>query len=219
MATGWTRQAVVWTAALAAGSAALAGCSSSVPAVPDAPASNMASPPVTGAAPSPTPTEEAGPANDPSDADSWVVTTAKVGPIEVGGSFADTLEEIRQTGIGTLNDCDGVAYGYAADNAYDVLIVAGTTDEVVEVSIGWNGDTMGVGPRTEEGLGLGSTKAEVLGTYEDAAEAQATVGDTELVEVDGGETDLVFSFVSGYDGAVGLSVVTAGREPAYEPCA
>src|SRR5699024_6676658 len=154
--------------------------------------------------------------------DSWVVSASGIGPVEVTDDYDDVLEEIRATGVGPF-DCEGVAYGYAADNAYDIMVLKdreGDSGEVVEVSVGWIGDTMGVGPRTAENLGLGSTKSQVLGTYETAKEVPSQIVDRSFVKIpgDAGDGTLVFSYLDGYDGAVSVSVIT-GEEPAYEPCA
>lgn len=214
------RAAAVTAAALLAASI-LASCTSDVQAVPESSASTSISPTTPGVtSPTPTPTET--PADDPSNADSWVVSTEGIGPVSVTENFDDVLDEIEDTGVGPF-DCDGVAYGFAKDNAYDIMVIKDRydgTDDIVEVSVGWNGDTMGVGPRTAEGLGLGSTKQQVLGTYESAEEVTSVIANRSFVNIadDNGDGTLVFSYLSGYDGAVGVSVIT-GEEPAYEPCA
>ena len=212
------------TAALVAvmlGAGAAGGCASSVPhlADPTATASADATPSVT-ITPSETPTQKL--TNDPSNPDSWLVTETGIGPIEMQADFDNTLETIRATGVGSL-DCDGVAYGFADDNAYDILVIDDReqrTGQIVEVSIGWNGDTMEVGPRTAENLGLGSTKEQVLSAYEGAVEENSQIAHQSYVSIpdDDGDSKLVFTYVDGYDGAVSVSVVTHG-EPAYEPCA
>ena len=212
------------TAALAAvmlGVGVLAGCTTQVP--------HLAEPtgtPPTAMTPSETITPSETPVpqqtNDPADPDSWLVTDTGIGPIEVGGDYASTLKRIRATGIGSV-DCEGVAYGFAEDNAYDILVIEdreGDSGDIAEVSIGWNSDTMGVGPRTAEFLGLGSTKEQVLGAYEDATEQTSQIADRSYVTIPDNDSDskLVFGYRDGYDGAVSVSVITA-QEPAYEPCA
>jgi len=212
------------TAALAAvmlGVSVLGGCASQVPHLADPPetASTAVMPSET-ITPSETPEQKQ--TNDPADPDSWLVTETGIGPIEIGGDFEGTLAEIRSTGVGTF-DCEGVAYGFADDNAYDILVIedgAEGSDGIAEVSIGWNSDTMGVGPRTAESLGLGSTKEQVLGAYEDATEQGSQILDHSYVTIpdNDGKSKLVFGYRDGYDGAVSVSVIT-GAEPAYEPCA
>lgn len=215
------RRVAAVAVAVLLGTSAAVSCTSDIPAVPEVPdatTSGTATPIV----PSPTPSPSETPANDPSNTDSWVVTTTGIGPVDVTDDYKSVLEEIRETGVGPL-DCEGVAYGYAEDNAYDIMVIKDRhdgTDEVVEVSVGWIGDTMGVGPRTQEDLGLGSTKSQVLGTYETAEEMPSQIADRSFVKIDGDDGDgtLVFSYLASYDGAVGVSVIT-GEEPAYEPCA
>lgn len=212
------------TAALVAvmcGVSMLAACTTSVPhlADPTETAAMTVSPSDTL---TPTATPETKLTNDAADPDTWLVTESAIGPIEIGADFDSTLTTIRSTGVGTL-DCDGVAYGFAADNAYDILMVSdreGDSGAITEVSIGWNSDTMGVGPRTAERLGLGSTKDQVLAAYEDAVEEDSQiVGHTYVTIADkDGVSKLVFGYRDGYDGATSVSVIT-GEEPAYEPCA
>src|SRR5690606_10829943 len=106
---------------------------------------------------------------------------------------------------------------------YDILVIddrEASADGIAEVSVGWNSDTMGVGPRTAERLGLGSTKEQVLSAYENAVEQGSQIADHSYVTVpdNAGDSKLVFGYRNGYDGAVSLSVIT-GEEPAYEPCA
>ncbi|WP_156760473.1 hypothetical protein [Microbacterium karelineae] len=215
------RRASAAAAALILGAGAFAACSTEVPTVPEAPSPEASTSLGTSALPTPTPTPEAAPTNDPADPDSWVVTEHGIGPVEVAADYDDALKEIRASGIGPL-DCDGVAYGYADDNAYDIMIIKDRddSDDVVEISVGWNGDTMGVGPRTEEDLGLGSTKSQVLGTYDSADESSSAIADRTFVTIadDDGAGALVFTYLDGYDGAVSVSVIS-GEEPAYEPCA
>jgi hypothetical protein len=185
------------TAALVAvmcGVSVLVGCASPVPhlADPTQTAAITVSPSDT-LTPSATPEQKQ--INDPADPDSWLVTERAIGPIEIGADYESTLAAIRSTGVGTF-DCEGVAYGFAADNAYDILVIKdreGDSDGITEVSIGWNSDTMGVGPRT-------------------AGHTYVTISDKT------GASKLVFGYRDGYDGAVSVSVIT-GSEPAYEPCA
>lgn len=217
------RRASAAAAALILAVSALAACTTEVPTVPEGPTpSATTSLGSSSALPTPTPTPEETPTNDPADPDTWVVTEQAIGPVEVASNYDEALDDIRATGIGPL-DCEGVAYGYADDNAYDVMIIKDRydgTDDIVEVSVGWNGDTMGVGPRTEEGLGLGSTKAQVLGTYDAADESESAIKGRSFVAIadDDGVGALVFTYLDGYDGAVSVSVIS-GEEPAYEPCA
>lgn len=212
------------TAAFAAavfGVSVLSACATQVPhlAEPtDTPASAIT--PSETITPSDTPAPEQ--TNDPTDPDSWLVTETAIGPVEVGGDYESTLKEIRATGVGSF-DCEGVAYGFAEDNAYDILVIEdreGDTGGIAEVSVGWNSDTMGVGPRTAERLGLGSTKEQVLAAYEDATEQTSHIADRSYVTIPDNDSDskLVFGYRDGYDGAVSVSVIT-GEEPAYEPCA
>lgn len=206
--------------AVVMGIMAFSGCSRSAPTVPE-----VSSPSATvGASPfttSPTPTPENAVPDDPAEPDSWVITDRGIGPVDIGDDFPDVLQEIKPSGIGTLDTCDGVAYGVADNNAYDVIVIKDRnkgTDDIVEVSVGWIGDTMGVGPRTEEDLGLGSTKAQVLGAYEKAAEQPSDIADNSYVVVADGASKLVFTYRDGYDGAVAVSTLT-GKQPSYEPCA
>lgn len=215
------RRAITAIAVALFGAAVASGCASEVPSVPEVPASASVSaetPPV----PTPTPTAESMTPNDPSNLDSWVVTEQGIGPVLVSANYDEALDAVSSTPIEPFDGCDGVAYGTADDNAYNVMIVKDRrdgTDEVVEVTVNWNGDTMGVGPRTEEDLGLGSTKAQVLGTYERAQEQSSGIKDRSFVTIAGGDDQkLVFTYVDGYDGAVSVSVVNT-QEPAYEPCA
>lgn len=212
--------AVATVSILAAG--ALAACTTDVPTVSEQTTPSAMSSLGSSALPTPTATPEIEEANDPADTDSWVVTENAVGPVEIAADYDETLDEIRATGIGPL-DCDGVAYGFSEDNAYDVMILEdGDADSggIVEVTVGWNGDTMGVGPRTAEDLGVGSTKSQVLGTYDSAVESSSAIADRSFVEIadDDGTSTLVFTYLDGYDGAVSVSVIS-GEEPAYEPCA
>lgn len=204
---------------IAAAGTALVACGPSAGGS-DPTASTTATAPFTA---SPTPTEEPGERDDPSDPDTWVIDGEGIGPVEVHGDFDATLAEIRRTGIGELDDgqCSGVAYGVSGDNTYDVQIIAdreGDTGEIVEVSVQWNGDTMGVGPRTEDGLGLGSTRAEVLAIHEGAAETDSLIEGRRFIEVGDGEVRIVFTYVDGNEGAVAVSTLVS-PEPAYEPCA
>ncbi|MGO1235242.1 MAG: hypothetical protein ACTHY8_06785 [Microbacterium gubbeenense] len=206
--------------ALVMGITAFAGCSRTAPTVPEesSPSASVGTSPFTT---SPTPTPEEIDPDDPADPDSWVITDSGIGPVNVGDDFPDVLDEIKPSGIGTLDTCDGVAYGVAEDNAYDVIVIKDRfkgTDDVVEVSVGWIGDTMGVGPRTEEDLGLGSTKAQVLGAYEKATEQPSDIADNSYVVIDDETSKLVFTYRDGYDGAVAVSTLT-GKQPSYEPCA
>jgi hypothetical protein len=203
------------------GVSVLVGCASPVPhlADPTQTAAITVSPSDT-LTPSATPEQKQ--INDPADPDSWLVTERAIGPIEIGADYESTLAAIRSTGVGTF-DCEGVAYGFAADNAYDILVIKdreGDSDGITEVSIGWNSDTMGVGPRTAESLGLGSTKEQVLAAYDDAAEQGSQIAGHTYVTISDktGASKLVFGYRDGYDGAVSVSVIT-GSEPAYEPCA
>ncbi|WP_221585712.1 hypothetical protein [Microbacterium sp. G2-8] len=215
------RRAVATAAALLVGAGLLAACTTPVPTVsePSSP-DPTASTPATADIITPTPTSEPDTRrDDPEDPDSWVITEQGIGPVDVGADFDSAIDDIKTTNVGPL--CDGVAYGAASDNAYDILVIKDRydgTDEIVEVSIGWNGDTMGVGPRTEEGLGLGSTKSEVLSTYDDAAEVASVIQGRSFVAVAEGDVDMTFTYVEGYDGAVSVSVLS-GEEPAYEACA
>jgi len=206
--------------ALVLGVGAFSGCTRSAPTVPEqtSPSASLRSTPYTT---SPTPTPEETERDDPTEPDSWVVTERGIGPVDVGDDFPTVLEEIRGSGVGTLDTCDGVAYGVAEDNAYDVIVIKDRydgTDEIVEVSVGWIGDTMGVGPRTDEDLGLGSTKAQVLGAYENATEQPSDIADNSYVVVADETSKLMFTYRDGYDGAVAVSTLT-GKQPSYEPCA
>src|SRR5699024_222961 len=100
------RRAAAVTAAVVLAASALASCTSDVPAVPETSASTSVAPTTPGVtSPTPTPTET--PADDPSNADSWVVSTEGIGPVEVTANFGDVLDEIEDTGVGPF-DCDGV---------------------------------------------------------------------------------------------------------------
>ena len=223
------RRFVVTLVAVVCGAGLLTGCSGSVPHLEEPTAGSS-----TGIAgevlpsetttPSASPTAE--PTNDPATPDSWLITEDSIGPVKVGDNYDTLVDEISSSGVVPMDDakCEGVAYGVAADNAYDILVRKDHAGEgVVEASIGWNGDTMGVGPRTAEGLGLGSTKAQVLGAYEDAVESDpsepADHSYVTIRDIDG-DSKLVFSFLDSYDGAVSVSVMTKEQgQPAYEPCA
>ncbi|MBP2436191.1 hypothetical protein [Microbacterium amylolyticum] len=199
--------------------AAIAGCTSQVPSLPEDPTPATSNLRGQTTLPTPQASEESHVPNDPSDSDTWVVTTNAIGPVELHSDSEGALREIRRTSIGPV--CEGVAYGYADDNAYDIMIIEDReedTGEVVEISIGWNGDTMGVGPRTLEGLGLGSTKREVLAAYDTAEEQESAIVGRSFVRISNGSGNIVFSYVDGNEGAVSVSV-TGEEEPAYEPCA
>lgn len=215
------RPAVAALAAILLGTSVMSGCASNVPTVPEdsTPSATTSETPML---PTPTPTPEVTTTNDPHDPDTWIVTEQGIGPVEVADDYDESLAEIRATGVGPI-DCDGVAYGPADDNAYDIMVIKDRhdgTDEVVEITVTWLGDTMGVGPRTEEDLGLGSTKPQVLGAYERAEESTSSIEGRSYVSItdDDSGTQLVFTYVDGYDGAVSVSVIS-GAEPAYEPCA
>ncbi|MGI6878664.1 hypothetical protein [Microbacterium sp. gxy059] len=211
------------TAIAAAGIAVLLTLAGCAPEADDVPAPQASSPNATPDATA-SPQSEPSRSDDPADPGTWVVTDRGIGPVDVGEDYETVLEEVRGAGIGPLGpQCEGVAYAASEDNTYDVQIVDdrdASSDGVVEVSAHWNGDVMGVGPRTPEGLGLGSTKAEVRSVYEDATERASQIDGRSFVVRGEGEARIVFEYVDGNEGAVGVAVIArAASEPAYEPCA
>lgn len=159
-------------------------------------------PPVSSApAPSPQPTSTAGPTGSPGgivdpagtaspapttpsidlgDPSSWVITTAGIGPLTLGGSQ-------KSEALSTTGAYDVTAPGYACPvnfytpkTASDPKLVteAFKADSIDLIMIGELGTPPAAdSPKTPSGIGLGSTQAELLTTYPHIESLSTSVGD------------------------------------------
>lgn len=227
-----TSRLIVALTALAVGSLALTGCTSSSDTDASAPSpttSSVAASPSTSPAPSATPetgTPTPTPTIDLADPSSWVVSATGIGPITLGGSAAAAAESMTAF---TTTSNDGApecpVTVYDSDAVPSIYIGTENVDSDVITSI-----RLGVGlvpdgatsPTTAEGIGIGSTVDELTAAYPSIAVTGEYNG-TEYRGVQGDAGDwLVFSSGPSSDGAAASPVNTialgVGPVPPTEFC-
>lgn len=163
--------------------------------------------------------DEQGP--DAADPSTWSLSGDAVGPIELGGDFAATLEELPEWS--SPQQCEWTA-SWSADGDYMIFFAHPDDGEqasidLISVSAVPDAIPAGAGPRTADDLGLGSTREEVLASHPDAEEGEAAIGDgSTWVAVPDGDGRIFFEYAP--DAAEADAVtVTDGDEPPYEVCA
>lgn len=209
-----TSAAVLLTGALAL---SLSGCMGAGDSVPPEPQWT----PLPSVDPSVTPSS--GPAEEPdaSDPDEWAVSGAGVGPIEIGGDFAATLDELADWS--SPEQCEWTAT-WSAEGEY-MIFFAHPDDggrqpiDVISISAMPDAARTGAGPRTADDLGIGSTRDEVLAAHPEAVEGDAAIGDgSSWLAVEDGDGRIFFEYAADADAADAVTV-TDGDEPPYEVCA
>jgi len=197
--------------------AALTACATAP--TPSGTATDGSSPP---AEPTPTEARTTAPSADPADPATWIITEEGIGPVQIGGDFAETLAGLPDDWRNDTENCSWAAFWNAADNSYGVRFVQGTEGaaspiRLVSASSAADGVVPGSGPRTADGLGIGSTRQEVLAQHPDAEEGESSIDGTWL-EVPGADgTSVYFQYVEGSEGAWAVTV-TDLPEPPYEVC-
>lgn len=163
-----------------------------------------------------------GPTTDAEDPATWVIGTSGIGPVEIGGDFAETLESLPDSWNNDPGTCAWAAFWNAADGAYGMHFVQGTegADEPIRaVSTSRAADDIveGAGPRTADGLGIGSTREEVRAQHPDAVEGESAI-DGAWLEIPGADgSSIFFQYAEGTDRAWAVTV-TDLPEPPYEVC-
>ncbi|GAT72817.1 3-phosphoshikimate 1-carboxyvinyltransferase [Microbacterium sp. HM58-2] len=199
--------------------AALAGC---------APASTGGAPsssPTPAPSPSATPTEKptTAPEPDPADTSTWIISPEGVGPIEIGGDLAATLDGLPDIWEHDTANCSWTAWWNADDASHGIFFVRGTesdTAPISEITVYTTAEIPMVAdaPVTAEGLGLGATKEEVLAAYPGAQEGTAQIGGGTWIMLPGDdEAHVFFEFREGVVTASDVTVTTRS-EPSYEVC-
>ncbi|WP_417554095.1 hypothetical protein [Microbacterium sp.] len=194
---------------------ALAGCGTA--------SADPVAAPSKGTAPSSAPTqnEPAAPKTDPADPATWTVTAQGIGPIELGGSFADAQATLPSwTGD---EQCTWVDSWTSTDHSQTGLFARDHDDsdgDVNMVAFESLEDTVAPadGPRTEKGIGLGSTRDEVMAAYPDAASQKPVIADGELLRVGAQGSPAIYFAIREGASMVSAVTVTAMDEPQYEVC-
>ncbi|WP_156760788.1 hypothetical protein [Microbacterium karelineae] len=201
---------------------ALTGCSTGAePADEPEPGTEEPSEaPVDSEEPSEEPSEM--PGADPADPGTWIIADGRIGPIEIGADFSETLGALPDDWVND-EQCPYMAYWNAPEGTYlvsfrhdemsdDGSVVAATVET-------W--ETEQAGPQTADGLGVGSTRDDVAAVHPDAEEVPAPIGGGIFLAVAAGDPDdgaLFFEFAEDGD-TVTTVTVTTDDVPAYEPCA
>lgn len=201
--------------AMAAGILLIAGCAA-------APEATSSTPPTTTApSESPIATPSAEPQPDVQDPVTWIISEAGIGPIQIGGDFVATLDELPDTWTNDQENCSWSAWWNAPDGEYNLFFVRGTETEtapISEISVSTSAEGIApTGPVTAEGLGLGATAEEVLAAYPDAEEGTAQVDGTWIKLAGSTEGHVFFQYREGVSGAWAVAVTTRD-EPSYEVC-
>ena len=170
--------------------------------------------------PSATPSSEpAEPGPDAAEPGTWAISDTGIGPIEVGGDFAATLEELPDWS--SPQQCEWTA-AWSAEGEYMIYFAhpdEGGPIDVVSVTAMPDAVPAGAGPRTVDDLGVGSTKEDVLAAHPDAEEGEAAIGDgSTWLAVQDGEGRIFFEYGPQAQKADAVTV-TDGQEPPYEVCA
>lgn len=174
-------------------------------------------------APSPSPEPRTPAPADPEDPATWIISEKGVGPIEIGGDFAATLEALPDTWENDTENCAWTAWWNAVDSSHGIFFVRGSESETApigEISVYTAAETPAqvAGPVTAEGLGIGATADEIMAAYPDAQEGTAQIGGGTWIMLEGeSDAHVFFEFREGESAASDV-VVTTRSEPSYEVC-
>ncbi|ARC57601.1 hypothetical protein AS850_11015 [Frondihabitans sp. 762G35] len=173
--------------------------------------------------PSAVPADPTAGVGDPS---SWLITTAGIGPLTLGGK--QTLEAAKTTGSYTVTApgyvCPVNFYTPRSSADPNLSTEAVRNDTIDSIQIGEVGtEPSSSTPRTPSGIGLGSTRAELLATYPDieslstssATPATSTFGETFGIQDGQGRW---LSFILDDHGHVGEIDVTYTKGRSGEFC-